>query len=142
MCVFSTNFKGSVVTDKIQKTTDEWRAELTPEQFRVCRQCGTEAPFTGEYWDCHDRGMYRCVCCNNALFDSEVKYESGSGWPSFWQPLPDSIVTRLDTQHGIERTEVLCRKCEAHLGHVFDDGPEPTGLRFCINSAVLILDRQ
>ncbi len=130
------------MTDKIQKTTDEWRAELTPEQFRVCRQCGTETPFTGEYWDCHDRGMYRCVCCNNALFDSEVKYESGSGWPSFWQPLPDSIVTRLDTQHGIERTEVLCRKCEAHLGHVFDDGPEPTGLRFCINSAVLTLDRQ
>ena len=129
--------------NKLQKSDADWRDELTPEQYQVCRQCGTEAPFTGAYWDCHDSGLYRCVCCGNALFDSLVKYDSGSGWPSFWQAhQPDSIAQRQDTRHGLERTEALCSRCDAHLGHVFEDGPEPTGLRYCINSAALVLDRQ
>ena len=129
--------------EKLQKTDAEWREELTPEQYQICRQCGTEAPFTGSYWDCHDSGLYRCVCCDHALFDSVVKYDSGSGWPSFWQPCQsDSVIDKIDTRHGMQRTEVLCGRCNAHLGHVFDDGPEPSGLRYCINSAALTLDRR
>lgn len=131
------------MTNRIEKSDAEWRDALTPEQYRICRQCGTEPPFTGKYWNCHDKGIYQCACCNNPLFDADHKFESGSGWPSFDQPVqPDSLTTRSDTTHGMRRDEVNCSHCGAHLGHVFPDGPPPTGLRFCINSASLILDRK
>ena len=128
--------------DEIEKSDAEWREELTPEQFQICRQCGTEPAFSGAYWDCHDVGIYRCVCCGAALFDSEAKFDSGSGWPSFWRPYkPENVMSRTDISHGMQRVEVLCKQCGAHLGHIFPDGPPPTGLRFCINSAALALDR-
>ena len=128
--------------DKIEKSDAEWCEELTPEQFQICRQCGTEPAFSGAYWDCHDTGIYRCVCCGAALFDSEAKFDSGSGWPSFWRPYkPENVMSRTDISHGMQRVEVLCKQCGAHLGHIFPDGPPPTGLRFCINSAALALDR-
>ncbi|WP_417820085.1 peptide-methionine (R)-S-oxide reductase MsrB [Terasakiella sp.] len=128
------------MSDKIKKTDEEWRDQLNPDEYAVCRQHGTERAFTGRYWDTKTPGVYHCAGCGEALFDSDTKYDSGSGWPSFYQPLdPDSVEENRDTTHGMIRTEVHCAKCDSHLGHVFEDGPQPTGLRYCINSLSLKL---
>ncbi len=128
------------MVERIFKTDEEWKKILTPEQFNVARKNGTELAFTGKYHDCHEDGIYQCVCCSTDLFDSETKFDSGTGWPSFWAPVAEENIKRVeDRSLFMVRTEVLCARCHAHLGHVFDDGPPPSGLRYCMNSASLDL---
>ena len=127
---------------KKQVSEEEWKERLTPEQYAVCREKGTEAPFVGGYTNCHDNGTYHCACCDQPLFDSVTKFDSGSGWPSFWDVLSADKVCHIDdTGHGMRRVEITCQHCDAHLGHVFEDGPEPTGLRYCVDSISLRLEK-
>ena len=130
------------MTEKILKNDDEWRQQLSADQFRICRKKGTEPAFSGSYWNTKETGIYQCICCGNELFDSSSKFDSGTGWPSFYQAInSEQVATKEDSSLFMKRTEVLCNKCDSHLGHVFPDGPQPTGLRFCINSASLELKK-
>jgi peptide-methionine (R)-S-oxide reductase len=131
------------MSDKLHKSDAEWASELTPDEYRVARHKGTERAFTGRYWDSHVDGVYKCVCCGEPLFSSDTKFDSGSGWPSFYAAMnPDVVETEVDATHGMKRTEIHCAKCGCHLGHLFDDGPKPTGMRYCVNSLSLKLEEK
>lgn len=134
--------EGIVEVEKVVLTDAEWKKRLGADEFNVTRRAGTEMPYTGRYWNNHEKGLYRCVCCDNALFSSDTKFESGTGWPSFWKPIDrENVETASDTSFGARRTEVKCKRCDAHLGHVFDDGPQPTGLRYCMNGTAFKFEK-